>query len=402
MGSLFTYYQDMISILEPKIQQFIHENLKTDFLQLSLKKNPFPEIDYKLILQQIESKNKAKHKIPSWFNTQNLIYPNKISLEQCSSEATALYKTTFLKGKNLIDITGGMGVDTYFLSKNFDTVVHCEINENLSKISSLNFKTLGAENIQCFAKDGIEVLKESDVFFDWIYVDPSRRNDVKGKVFLLEDCLPNMVQELDLLFHYTNKILIKVSPMYDIFTGIKELKHIKNIHIVAVQNEVKEVLFELDKSLINNSIVIKTINIENNHSDYFECSITENQNISTDYSLPLQYLYEPNAAIMKSQCFNCLGRYFQLKKLHLHSHLYTSDSLINFTGKSYQITKYIPYNKQNMKDLTGTNAVVKTRNFSESAEQLRKKWKLKESSSVYYFFTTDMTEEKIVLICQKN
>ncbi|MDO4728201.1 MAG: class I SAM-dependent methyltransferase [Bacteroidota bacterium] len=391
----------MISILNSEIQKFINQNLKNDFHQLSLKKNPFPEIDYRLILQQIESKNKAKTKIPTWYNTENLIYPEKISLEQCSSEATARYKSSFLAGKKLIDLTGGMGVDTYFLSHNFENVFHCEHNRTLSEITSLNFKTLNAHNIQCFAKDGIGLLEQLNQKFDWIYIDPSRRDDAKRKVFLLEDCIPNVVEQQEKLFRYTDKILIKLSPMYDITTGVRELKNIKNIHIVALHNEVKEVLFELDKLVINKSVKIITANIEERNTQLFESTIEANQTAQIHYTLPLAYLYEPNVAVMKSQCFSALGKHYNLAKLHPNSHLYTHNDSFDFVGKVYKINEQITYNKHNIKALIGSKAVVKTRNFPESVEQLRKKWKIKEGSEQYYFFTTDINEQKIVLICQK-
>src|SRR5690606_19171995 len=236
--------------------------------------------------------------------------------------------------------------------------------------------------------------------FDWIYIDPSRRNDVKGKVFLLKDCLPDVTSLLSEYFRYTDKILIKTSPIYDISVGLSELEHIQNIHIVAVDNEVKELLFELDKSKNNTPIQIKTVNINSEKTEHFDFELEKEYFVS--YSVPLNYLYEPNASVMKSQGFEALGSHYNLKKLHKHSHIFTSSELIDFVGRRFEIQNVIPYKKSDLKEhLEGKKANITTRNFPESVADLRKKWKISDGGNLYCFFTTDLNNAKIVVICNK-
>lgn len=190
------------SILNPNIQDFISQNTAASITQLALQKNPFPEVEWISILNQIEAKSKAKDKLPTWFSTEKIIYPSKISVEQTSSEKTAAYKASLISGKNLIDLTGGFGVDDYYFSKKFKIVAHCEINKELSAIVKHNFEQLDVKNCFCYADDSANILNESEPGFkwDWIYIDPSRRNDAKGKVFMLKDCLPNVPESLDFYF----------------------------------------------------------------------------------------------------------------------------------------------------------------------------------------------------------
>ncbi len=395
----------MKELLKPEIQAFINSNIGTDIQKLSLYKNPFPEIDYKIILNQIEAKTKAKTKLPTWFKPEDIIFPDKISIEQTSSEATALYKSTLISGKSIIDLTGGFGIDCYYFSKVFKQVVHCEISAALSQTVKHNFEVLETPNITCYAKDGLEVLKELNQRFDWIYIDPSRRNDSKGKVFLLKDCLPDVTSLLDEYLNYSDKILIKTSPIYDISVGISELKFIKNIHIVSVDNEVKELLFEIQKPVttknsIFSTITIKTTNITPREIEVFD--FTLNKEIFATYSEPQKYLYEPNASVMKSQGFGAISKEFKLNKLHQHSHLYTSTEKIKFVGRAFEIKEVIPYKKQEMKIwLHGKKANITTRNFPETVAQIRQKWKISEGGNFYCFFTTNLKNEKIVVICNK-
>src|SRR5690554_1769951 len=389
-----------MNILQSEIQAFINQNIHADIQKLSLYKNPFPEIDYKIILNQIEAKTKAKSKLSTWFHTENIIFPSKISVEQTSSEATAKYKSELISGKNIIDLTGGFGVDCFYFSNVFEHVIHCEIAPELSQIVKHNFEVLEVKNITCHAKDGLEVLKELNQKFDWIYIDPSRRNDSKGKVFLLKDCLPDVTSLLDEYFRYSDKILIKTSPIYDISVGISELKFIKNIHIVSIDNEVKEVLFEIQKQLKSENISINTINITPTKIEKFEFSL--NDEVLATYSEPQKYLYEPNASVMKSQGFGSISKQFRINKLHQHSHLYTSDQQINFPGRTFEIKQVIPYKKSEMKNfLQHQKANITTRNFPESVAQIRQKWKIADGGNLYCFFTTNLKNEKIVVICEK-
>lgn len=389
-----------LPILNPEIQEFITANIDKKISKLALKKNPFPDVEWISILNQIEAKIKSKDKLPNWFATKNIIYPSKISVEQTSSEKTAAYKAGFISGNSLIDLTGGFGVDDYYFAKKIKTVVHCEINTELSKIVKHNFEQLGIKNIACCTGDSIETLTTLNTKWDWIYIDPSRRNDAKGKVFLLKDCLPNVPENLNLIFKYSNNILIKTAPLLDITAGLSELKNVKTIYIVAVDNEVKELLWVLNKNY-NEEIEIKTVNLLKENNEYFEFILGKNNEIST-YSLPHNYLYEPNSAIMKSGGFDEVSTFYNLNKLHKHSHLYTNSSIIEFPGRVFEIENTIPYNKIEMKKfLEGTKSNITIRNFHDTVEIIRKKWKIKAGGNQYCFFTTDANDKKIVLICKK-
>ncbi len=389
-----------LDLLNPVIQDFINQNISVPVTQLALQKNPFPNQDWPTILNQIAAKTKAKRKLPTWFNTENIVYPGKINIEQTSSEVTANYKASLISGNQLIDLTGGFGIDDYYFSKKFNQVIHCEINDELSEIVSHNFKQLAVQNISCYQNDSAAILKSLDLHFDWIYIDPSRRSDVKGKVFMLKDCLPNVTELLDFYFLYSNHILIKTAPILDISAGLSELKNVKTIHIVAVDNEVKELLWELSKDFTA-KIEIKTIDINKNRTAKFEFYLNE-KNVNSQLGLPQKYLYEPNNAIMKSGGFNAIGNAFSLKKLHQHSHLYTSDDIITFPGRVFEIQQQFIYAKNDMKiHLEKKQYNITTRNFPETVENIRKKWKIKDGGNQYCFLTTDTNNNKIVLICTK-
>ena len=389
-----------LTILNAEIQAFINDNVGKSISKLALQKNPFPDVDWISILNQIESKTKAKDKLPSWFSTNNIIYPSKISVEQTSSEKTARYKASIVSGDLLIDLTGGFGVDDYYFSKKINTVVHCEINPALSNLVKHNFEKLNITNIHCYSGDSLDTLNTLETKWDWIYIDPSRRNDAKGKVFMLKDCLPNVPENLDFYFQNSNAVLIKTAPLLDISAGLSELKHVKTIHIVALENEVKELLWELHKDYLGN-LNIKTVNIIKEKVETFDFMLNDNTRLS-DFSLPQNYLYEPNSAIMKSGGFDEVGSFYNLNKLHKHSHLYTSTEIISFPGRIFKIQNSFPYNKTEMKSyLENAQANITTRNFPDSVESIRKKWKIKDGGNIYCFFTTDVNNHKIVLICTK-
>jgi hypothetical protein len=387
-------------LLNREIQNFINKNIGENVAKLALQKNPFPEIEWISILNQIEAKTKSKTKLPNWFITKNIIFPSKISVEQTSSEKTADYKSGIISGDSIIDLTGGFGVDDYYFAKKIKKVVHCEINPELSNIVKHNFEQLNVKNISCYSGDSLDILAELKTKWDWIYIDPSRRNDAKGKVFMLQDCLPNVYENIDLYFEFSDSILIKTAPLLDISAGLSELKNVNAIHIIAIENEVKELLWELQKDY-SGKINIKTVNILKDKLDFFEFFLNENLEIAT-YSFPQKYLYEPNSAIMKSGGFDEVGSFYNLNKLHKHSHLYTNSTLIPFPGRIFEIEKSIPYHKIEMKNyLEGTKSNVTVRNFPETVESIRKKWKIKEGGNQYCFFTTDENDNKIVLICKK-
>ena len=387
------------AILQPKVQHFIVDHLKSDITKLILKGSPFDDISIQELANQIIAKQKSEQKLKTWFSTENIYYPPKISIEQTSSEITANYKLTLLIGASIIDITGGFGVDCFFFSRQFKDVIHCEINEDLSTIVKHNYQQLNIKNIKTVSGNGIEFLKNSDTTFDCIYIDPSRRNNTKGKVFLLKDCLPNVPENIDFLFTKTTQILLKNSPILDISSAISELKFVKEIHAVAIKNEVKEVLFLLEKNY-ESDIQIKTINIQKEDTQRFNFKLKEA--VTSIYSEPLSYLYEPNAAILKSGGFHQISKQLNLFKLHQHSHLYTSEQLIDFPGRNFKIRNVINYDKKKLKKLlTEKKANITTRNFPKTVAQIRKETGIKDGGKSYIFFTTDNKNELKSIICSK-
>ena len=385
-------------LLNEDIQNFINTNLDSNTNQLALQKNNF-DVDYIRIINQIVAKQKAKFKLPTWFTTSKILYPSKISIEQTSSEKTAEYKASLISGESLIDLSGGFGVDDYYFSKTFREVIHCEINTELSQIVSHNFKQLQIENCTCHIGESSVILEKLNRKFSWIYVDPSRRNDSKGKVFLLNDCEPNVPLLLPKYFNYSNHILIKTAPLLDLHSALTELDFVKKIHIIALENEVKELLWEIEKGHTG-EILINAVNIEKNEINRVTTSL--NETYQATYSLPKKYLYEPNAAILKSGNFNAISQLFEIDKLHPHSHLYTSEFVKEFPGRSFQIDSIIPFQKKEIKThLENQKMNITTRNFPIKVDEIRKKHKIKEGGSVFAFFTTDIQNNKIVLLCSK-
>ena len=389
------------AILNKEVQKFIDVNLRLDTNRLMLKKPIFIEVSNKELAEQISAKLKCKDKLPTWFGLENGLFPVKISIEQTSSEETAKYKSSLISGKNIVDLTGGFGVDDFYFSSNFDLLIHCELNPELSEITEHNFKELGVGNCTFIQGDGLVFLQNSEEKFDWIYLDPSRRSEIKGKVFLLKDCLPNVPDNLELLFSKSNNVMMKTSPLVDISQGISELKGVKEIHVVAVKNEVKELLWILEKEC-SGDILIKTVNLIGEDKQEFEFALSSEGNQDLKYSLPLNYLYEPNSAILKSGAFNQVSVQLELFKLNKHSHLYTSQDLIPFPGRSFEIKEVVPFQKKVLKKRFGeSKANITIRNFPKKVDELRKDLNIKDGGDVYLFFTTNRTGEKVCLVCGK-
>lgn len=384
------------ALLDPEVQDFI-ARFEGEIHRLILAGSPFKDIPVLQLVEQIESRRRIEKKLPTWFHTPQIIYPPKLNLEQTSSEITAKYKASLVSGTTLADITGGFGVDTFFFSKNFDHTTHFEINRELSEIVNHNFSVLNAESIHCVSGDGMEMALVNT--YDVIYADPSRRHETKGKVFFLEDCEPNVVKDLPHILASCTTFIIKTSPMLDISQGLNELNNVAEIHIVAVDNEVKELLWVLKNDNDKNPH-IKAVNINKDGIDRFD--FDWGKKAVADYGLPGKFLYEPNAAILKSGAFNLVAEEFNLKKLHPNTHLYTSDSAVDFPGRRFEILETVSYSKSQIKKaLTFGKANITTRNFPESVENLRKKWKIKDGGDTYLFFVTDMENQKKMIICSK-
>lgn len=385
-------------ILANDTQQFINDNLNTDIHKILLAKSRFSKVSSRELVEQIESKLKAKSKLPTWFGTDNIYYPNKLNLSQTSSEVTANYKASIIDGASIVDITGGFGVDSFAFSKKMNNVVHVERNEDLSKIAQHNFLQLNAKNIECLSVDGLAFLRDSSNIYDWVYSDPSRRDKDNKKVYYLSDCEPNVVSNMGLLLSKSSNLLIKTGPLLDIKSGLKELSNVKEIHIIAVNNDVKEVLWLIQKNYKNEPL-IKTINYKAKTLQKFQFHLSEEQIVDTQYSKPLNYIYEPNAAILKSGAFKTIAKDYNLFKLQSNSHLYTSKELISFPGRIFKVENIYEYSKKSFKNSGISKANITTRNFPDSVVKIRKKLGIKEGGNSYLFCTTDLNKNLLIISC---
>ena len=384
-------------LLKKEIQCFINQQLEKPAADLLFLAKRYPEWDMPSIAQQLEGKQKAKGKIPTWFNTYNILYPVRLSLEQCSSEETAKYKAKIIQGKRFIDVTGGFGVDTYFISESFKHSVHCEINEDLHHIAQHNFKILGS-GIKSLHQNGLKYLQTVQENFDLIYIDPARRNKLNQKVVKLSHYTPNILEHMDLLFKKGVNILVKTSPFLDIKQVLKELPFVKEIHIVSLKNECKEVLYLLDQK---HTEEVKLHCIDINQSKFSFSYSQENE--TAPLSDPLDYLYEANTSILKAGAFNSIAKNFKLRKLHINSHLYTSHDLVeNFPGRTFKVNAICKFDKKELlKHISNKKANITRRNFPASVAEIRKKTGLKEGGQHYLFATTLKDNQPKILICSK-
>ena len=382
-----------------KEQEFIklHLNKKVSEIALLLSKRSDLDKDY--IINQINGLQKAKNKIPEFYSNTQIIYPATISIEQCSSEKTAIYKSEIIKGKSLIDLTGGFGVDSFYFSKKIKEITYTEPNSELYKTVSDNFKTLYANNITTINKTAEDFLNNNIQKFDLAYIDPSRRNE-NQKVFMLADCIPNIVDLQHDIFKIAPQIIVKTSPILDIKQSIKELKTVSEIWVVSVNNECKEILYLLERN-DTPEVKINAINLGNKNQN-FSFTFNTEENITVDYSEPLNYLYEPNTSILKAGAFKSLCTVFGLKKIAPNTHLYTSEKPINnFPGRIFKIEQTLAYQPKTFKKLSVKKANVSCRNFKDSVEQVKKKLNLKDGGDVYVFATTENSGKPILISCVK-
>lgn len=357
---------------------------------------------------QIKARQKAKIKLPEWFENEDVIFPKMLSIEQCSSEITAKFKANLVSGETLIDLTGGMGVDVALMSKKFKKAFYFEQNADLLNVTKYNFEQLGIKNVTFVEGNSVENLSKvipsnfKKIENSWIYLDPHRRDDSGNKVVRLQDCEPNILAIKDLLFEYTDNILLKASPMLDIDLAMLDLGNVSQVYVVAVENEVKEVLFHLEKTK-SEKIILNAVNLTKQHTTTLSFNKFEEKNASIILGTPKQYLYEPNAAIMKSGGFRYIAQHFDLQKIAPHSHLYTSEELVaNFQGRVFKILAVCKVDKKEIsKYLSENKANITIRNFPLTVQQIRDKLKLSDGGSEYLFATTDAKNQKIVIVCRK-
>ena len=388
--------------MNDKTRDFIEQNLNADIRQLALKGCRDKDVDLDAAIRQIAGRQTARRKLPSWAALDGILYPPHLNMEQCSSEQTARYKAGICSShpspKTLVDLTGGFGVDFAFMSEAFDEATYVERNSELFAISSANMKIL-APKAKCLNEDGLEVLHRLD-HVSMIFMDPARRDHHGARTYGISDCTPNVLEIKDELLQKADVVMLKLSPMLDWHKAISDLgeQYIKEVHIVSVQNECKELLIVMQQQPAEPPTVY-CINDDSVFS-YHPSSISSNH---ISHHSSLIYLYEPNASIMKAGCFAEIEQAFEVSQLAPNSHLFASDQAIaDFPGRKFRVTAVTSMNKQELKqalkDIRQANIAV--RNFPMSVADLRKRLKLSEGGNDYIFATTLTEGKKVLIICQ--
>jgi 16S rRNA G966 N2-methylase RsmD len=389
--------------LSVKNLQFIKEHLFDDVRTLALNADKYPEVGISEAIVQIVGRQSIEKKIPSWYATEGIYYPRCLPLEQCSSEATARYKALLIKGEVLTDLTGGFGIDCAFLSSSFHKVAYVECQKELCELAANNFPLLGHNHIVIKNEDAIHYLRKMKRV-DCIYMDPARRDRNRKKQIKLADCEPDISKWEDLLLLKATKVMIKLSPMLDISQALYTLRRTKEIHIVSVHNECKELLLLLENNT-DKEIPIHCINITGNKQDSFVFTREEEQSAACIYTnKPETFLYEPNVSILKAGAFRSISYRYGTKKFHPNSHLYTSNTFIeDFPGRCFIITETYSFHKKEWKKLLSNlpKAHIAIRNFPATVDELRKRIKLQGGGDVYLFATTLADESKIFIRCEK-
>jgi 16S rRNA G966 N2-methylase RsmD len=387
-------------------QQYIAQHRDDNVKDLALR--PVPHgVDRVFALQQIEGYQRAKVKLPLWASTPDILFPVRLSMEQCSGEETARYKGTLVEhlldkdSRHLMaDITAGFGVDFTFLSQTFERAIYVERNEALCEIARHNLPKLSPHcHVTVVQGDGVEYLRTLP-HVNLLFLDPARRDVNGAKVVAISDCEPDLTQLEDTLIEQADVVMVKLSPMLDIRLVMQQLHHIREVHIVAAGGECKELLLILNKEK-DAPITFHAIN----GSQQFAFTRDEESNAPVTYAeAPEQYLYEPNAAVMKSGAYKLLSARYGVKKLHADSHLYTSEHPVEtFPGRAFAIESYSGFGKKEMKSLLAgvSKANLTVRNFPISVAELRKKLKLSEGGEVYLFATTQYEKKHILIRTRK-
>lgn len=391
---------------------FIQENADGDIRQLALRGTKDPEVDLTFALDQIAGRQTARKKLPSWAAVEGVVYPPHLSMEQCSSEQTARYKAGVAgRGRRLVDLTGGFGVDFSFMAQGFAEAVYVERQPQLCDIARQNFEVLGLWQAKVVCADSEDYLRQMEPV-DLIYIDPARRDSHGGRTYGISDCTPDVIALKPLLIEKADRVIIKLSPMLDWRKAVEDLgeQYVSEVHIVSVGNECKELLLETHprpEREIDTQISCVNI-LPGNHIQTFQSSVL----CKSNYSPPFRegpgeglFLYEPNASIMKAGCFAELSQHYGIAPVARDSHLFVSADMVNdFPGRTFQIDAVTSLNKRDLKvHLAGIRqANITVRNFPLTVAELRKRLKLSEGGSTYIFATTLANGEKVLLICHKT
>ena len=381
-------------LLETEIE-FIQNNLHRDPVSVALDASKHPDLAVPKLVGQIKARQKLKDKMPTWVANSNVFFPPSLALEQSSSEETAHFKASLVHGK-IADLTGGMGLDSFAFAKAGCEVSYIERQPELAEITSYNHEKLKAGKIHHYTGDSLHWISQQVEAFDFIYVDPARRDGAGNKVVMLQDCEPNALELISYINEKTN-LLIKTSPLLDLDRAVKELQGVEKIYIVCLKNEVKELLF-LKTAQSSDDPIIEVIELSHPKPLIFEGQKSNETAAEISFSAPLKYLYEPHAGVLKAGFFKSAGT--QLNKIAPNTHLFTSEELhTNFAGRTFEILAEGPLEKKWIQSvLPGMKANISTRNFPINADEIRKKFQLKDGGEFTLFaFRDQYTKNKVVL-----
>ena len=387
-------------------RRYVAAHLHDDPAHLALQARRHPDLPVPELVRQIQARQKARLKLPAWADNADLIFPPALSVEQASSARTAVFKAGLVAGAaRLADLTGGFGADAAHFAEQVSQVDYVERDAQLAGVVRYNLAQLGITNVAVHATDAAAFLKEApDDFYDWLYLDPARRDGTDRTLFRLQDCEPNVPRLLPLLLRKAPGILLKTSPMLDIELAIRELGCVRRLWVVAVDNEVKEVLYELGAEPAVDP-ERHTVNLRRHGpTQEFRLNRAREARALPRYSEPRQYLYEPNAAVLKAGGFRSVGTAFELFKMHQHSHLYTGDTLRpDFPGRAFRVRAVEKYDGPALRAHLGpeARAHITTRNFPDSVAAVRQRTGIREGGDTYLFATTDLRGRLLVLVCEK-
>ncbi|MDD4515493.1 class I SAM-dependent methyltransferase [Massilibacteroides sp.] len=393
--------------LTPELIDFMEEHGQTEPSRLLLNASRFPDVDIPFVVEQITARRQIRDKLPGWYANKALVFPSKLAAEQCSSEQTAGYKQQLVNAEDHVcDLTGGLGIDSYYFSLKAKKVTYIERFANYAEAACSNFETLQADNITVLNGNGEELatgIKDVDVFF----IDPARRGDGNKRVFALSDCEPDLTSLYPILLERAPKIIAKISPMADILHTLTLLPETTEVHVISVRNECKELLFVVERKQEEPLPVhIVCVNFPTKgESERFTFSMEEERSTTPIFTETAgRYLYEPNASLLKAGAFKIITANYPVKKLHINSHLYTSDVLVpDFPGRTFSVEEVIPFSsalcKKIVKEVPQANITI--RNFPLTVEALRKKTKIKDGGEIYLFVTALADDSKVLIKTKK-
>lgn len=379
---------DLTQYHRADFQQFVQDHLQEDPALLLFRYQGKTDFDLKAAVQQIAARQKTAKKLPSWSSHSQLIFPPAISLEQSSSETTAELKAKGQSGRLMIDLTGGFGVDAFYLSKNFGSAIYCEQQEELAEIAQHNLDLLTSGKFKFVKGDGLAYLADFPEHFDLIYADPARRGTGNQKMYKLQDCEPDVVSKWEMMKGKADAILLKVSPMLDISQALAELPEIQVVQVVSVKNEVKELLLHWNRHSPRRSVCIEAIDLGLKESS-FTFSLEEEEKAISKIGMPEKYLIEPLSAVLKAGAFRTFGERFGLKKLDVNSHLYTSSTKpTQIPGRIFEVIDEIQPKKGVVKKLFPSHKVnVITRNYATGSSALKEKLGVKDGGEEFLIGT---------------